>query len=228
MSEFQALTNETNSVDLEKEVKNLSKEVQKIEDTFEDAKNDLTDQIAQTNKAIEKVKEEEKAKKLRLKELSSEIDNLHYELRNGENLIEKLKEEWEKIPKDISRSIFVKKIKDIQSNLGKQRHIFAQINHELETLTTNAKVQDSTLNKVCVEFENLIITKDPKRSDLLYSRIFAVYNEFKHCYSKTISNLEVQEKLKKEAQSLEVQVEIMKTKKYEEKLEQLKAEILQN
>ena len=227
MSEFQALTNENDSKNLKTEVESIKSELSKIEETFESAKDDLKEQIRHTNTELEGLKEKEEGKRLRLDELTKEIDSLHYQLRNGENLITKLKEEWENIPKEISRSLFVKKIKDIQSNLGKQRHIFAQIHNELEALTSSIRLQDQTLNRVYIEFENSLISKDPKRSDLLYSRIFAVYNEFKQVYAKTISNLEVQEKLKKESQSLEVQVEILKSKKYEEKLEQLRQEILE-
>lgn len=227
MSEINALSDDSQSQNLTKEVNSLANEVSKIEETVESATTDLNDKISHTKRALEKLDEEEESKKLKLKELSSEIDSMHYELRNGEQLIERLKDEWENIPKEISRSVFVKKIKDIQGNLGKQRHIITQAQNDLENVSSRVKLNENMLNRTYIEFENLMISKDPKRSDLLFSRIFTVYNEFKFAYAKTISNLEVQEKLKKELQSLEIQVEILKTKKFDEKLEQLRAEIMQ-
>jgi hypothetical protein len=125
-------------------------------------------------------KENYKEKFESYKENKNVLKSFIIEIKQKDDLIKQLKEEFEGLPKNIERQIFVFKILDVVKNIENQKLEINKYLMDNKRLESEIPKLDLELNKIFSETENLIYldSKKEESSKIIYSNIVEMKSSF--------------------------------------------------
>ena len=123
--------------DLEKENKQLTKDIDEIEEEWRKHKEEIQKGIREYENEIEAKKEKFNELKEKIKQYDENYEKLEANLRSDTSQIEVLQQEYAKGPKDVNILAYIKKINDTHNNLKKQKAEYAKVANKRKILPTS-------------------------------------------------------------------------------------------
>lgn len=113
--------------DLEKENRQLTKDIDEIEEEWRKHKEEIQKGIKEYESEMESKKEKFNELKEKIKQYDENYEKLEVNMRSDTSQIEALQIEYAKGPKDLNILAYIKKINDTHNNLKKQKAEYAKV-----------------------------------------------------------------------------------------------------
>eukprot|EP01017_Pseudomicrothorax_dubius_P043126 TRINITY_DN712_c0_g2_i1.p1 TRINITY_DN712_c0_g2~~TRINITY_DN712_c0_g2_i1.p1 ORF type:complete len:256 (-),score=100.57 TRINITY_DN712_c0_g2_i1:97-864(-) len=215
---------EKSQEELNKEVKTLEAEIGESKKEWQVHRKEAMDAIKHVKGEIEVKREKFEELKDKMKFIDEDYDRLTENIKNNIEQRKALNEEFQKIPKEITRAAFVKRITDIHTNVSKQKTDLGKILRELKELEESITTSANTLERYCTEIDNFLV-QHPKKAENVYRTIAKHFKEFKEIFEKTRQLINEMGKNKLDSRELEQKIELLQSRKYKENIDKLSQDL---
>ncbi|OXA51730.1 coiled-coil domain-containing protein 22 [Folsomia candida] len=195
----------------------------KLSQQWEIHRQPLIDRI-RNKKSVEEMSEADKIVE-EGRHLKATLKLMGQEARNKEAMCNKLLIEYEKLPKDLSRSSYTRRIGEIIGNIKKQKKEIAKVLGQTKEIQKDINTLSGRLDRTFAVADELIFKVADKDKNVAhsYKLLVAIHSDF----SRIIKTLEEIGNLKRQQRQEEDKLEFEKGKSVEDKLNRLKADMAQ-
>jgi len=157
--------------------------------------------------------------------LKSTLKAMGQDARNKEAAYTQLLVEYDKLPKDLSRSSYTRRIGEIIGNIKKQKKEIGKVLIDTNLIQKDINTLSGRLDRTFAVADELIFKLADKDKNVAqsYKLLVAIHSDF----SRIIKNLEEIGNLKRQQRDLEDKRELEMGKSVEDKLNRLKADMTQ-
>jgi len=175
----------------EKELKStcsqLESDIQEIKDEWAKQKTKAVSKIEKYKATIEENKEKLEEIKSKIKFLETDYDALNQKIRTNQEIKLYLQNEYQNLPKEVSRNIFIKRINEINASYMKQKSELNKILNDVEDVEKTMGYNTSLIERYSTEIENFLKT-NPK-PDNLTKAILKMYHDYQQIFETTTKKL---------------------------------------
>lgn len=117
---------------LQMEVGKLKEELDEMKEQWNELKKPISTEIAQQKQDLSDMKVEYKYKMDKIKDTQKGIKEALEDLAHKKEVLAFLNDQWEKMPKDVNRNQYLKRIHEIIENLKKQKEDIRQVLEDIK------------------------------------------------------------------------------------------------
>lgn len=195
---------------LQNQVGELKKELDVLQEEWKEYKKPLTDEINEQKQDITDKKVEYQYKMDKIKDIKKEIKDTIQDLEHKKELLVYLQNQWEKLPQDVNRNQYLKRINEIIANLKAQKVEIKNILGEITDIQKDTDALIEQIKKLDVEVEDYIFNEAKK--DKIAKEIYKEITQLKDDFDKLTTNIQEQNKLKSTIREIETKSEDFRIK----------------
>jgi len=211
----------------EKELKTtcvqLEQDIQEINEEWTKQKTKVVSKIEKYKVTIEENKEKLEEIKSKIKFLETDYDALNLKIRTNQEIKIYLQNEYQNLPKEVSRNVFIKRINEINASYMKQKSELNKILSDVDDVEKKMGYNSSLIERYSTEIENAL-RANPK-PDNLTKAILKMYNDYQTIFQTTTKNLQEHGTNKLEARDLERKIENFQSKGYSNLITKLESDL---
>eukprot|EP00347_Sterkiella_histriomuscorum_P009969 403339184 len=223
LNELQKLGNQDLKV-LQTEVSQIKRELDDLKSEWEEYKKPINEEIFEKKQEINEKRIEYQYKNDKIKGIKKEIKEAIQELDHKKQLAQHMEVEFTKIPKDLNRNQYLKRIYEIIANLKAQKQEIKTILQEIKDIQGETEKVIVHIKKIDVEVEDFIFNEAKK--DKVATNIYKEIMRLKENFDRLITNIQEQNKLKNGIREVETKLEDFRIKyKNMEEINKLEADL---
>ncbi|CDW88196.1 UNKNOWN [Stylonychia lemnae] len=223
LNELQKLGNQDLRV-LQTEVSQIKKELDDLKSEWEEYKKPINEEIFEKKQEINEKRIEYQYKNEKIKNIKKEIKEAIQEIEHKKQLASFMEQEFTKIPKDLNRNQYLKRIYEIIANVKAQKVEIKTILDEIKDIQSETEKVMTQIKKIDTEVEDFIFNEAKK--DKTATNIYKEIMRLKENFDKLITNIQEQNKLKNGIREVETKLEDFRIKyKNMEEINKLEADL---
>lgn len=195
---------------LDQEIADLESKYADLKKQLEEYQQPLEEEIREGKEELQDMKAEYGFKANQIKEIKKQIKKSLAELKYKKEMLKFMEEEYAKIPKDINRNQYIKRINEVVNNVKLQQE---EIQRSLSDLTSiNEKTNEDirVINKLDKEVEDMLFK--PAQKEKTSKKIYEEYLSLKDAFSKLITTVQDQNTVKNATRGVNSDIEAFKGK----------------
>ena len=169
------------------QVQELQKELDVLKEEWNEFKKPITDEIATKKQDISSTKVEYKYKIDKIKDIKKEVKEAILLLEEKKENLKYMNIQWEKLPKDINRNQYLKRINEIIQKLKSQKEEIHTILKDIVSIQGDTDKLVEQIKKIDTEVEDYIFNEAKK--DKVAKDIYKEIQELKDDFDKLTTNV---------------------------------------
>jgi len=204
-------TVETNGIEkLDEEVKELEGKFDGLHQQLEEYQKPLEEEIYTKKNKLKDMKLEYGFKHDQIKEIKKNIKKSLAELKYKKEMLKFMEEEYSKIPKDINRNQYIKRINEVVGNVKLQQEEIQRTLKDLDRVEEDSKAQVEKISRIDGEVKEMLVKSAKK--DKVSKGIYQEMMRLKECFNKLVENAQGQNNMKNATREVQMNVESFKGK----------------
>lgn len=195
---------------LQGQVGELHKELNDLKAEWEEYTKPINQEIFSKKQDITDRKVEYQYKIDKIKDIKKEIKETVQELEHKKEMLAYYNQQWEKMPKDINRNQYLKRINEIIGNLKSQKEEIKKILVEIKDIQDSTESLMADLKKIDAQVEDFIFNEAKK--DKVAKEIYKDIVSLKEDFDQLITNIQEQNKMKTNIREIETKCEDFRIK----------------
>ena len=195
---------------LQGEVGQIKKELDELQAEWNEYTKPITDEIFQQKQDISEKKVEYKYKVDKIKDLKRETKEAIQTLEHKKEMIKYLSTQWDKMPKDMNRNQYLKRIYEIINNLKQQKVDIKNMLSDIQSIQKDTEALITEIKKLDAEMEDYIFNEAKK--DKVAKEVYKEIQALKEDFDQLTTNIQEQNKLKSNIREIDTKNEDFRIK----------------
>ena len=195
---------------LDQEISELEGKLRDLQKQLEDYKQPIQEEILHKKEKLKDMKLEYNYKHDQIKDIKKQIKKSLAELKYKKEMLKFMEEEYSKIPKDINRNQYIKRINEIVNNVKTQQEEIQRSLSDLNLIQENTNNEIRKISKLDKEVENMLFK--PAQKDKTSKKIYEEFLSLKDAFSKLIGNVQNQNLILNSTKEVNSNIEAFKGK----------------
>ena len=195
---------------LQGQVGELHKELDDLKAEWDEYKKPINEEIFEQKQNISDKKVEYQYKVDKIKEIKKEIKDAIQELEHKKEMLKYYNDQWNKMPKDINRHQYLKRINEIIGNLKTQKNEIKTILGEIQDIQGETEEVMGLIKQIDSQVEEFVFNEAKK--DKVAKEIYKEINSLKEDFDQLITNIQEQNKIKTNIREIETKCEDFRIK----------------
>ena len=188
----------------------MKKELEDLRSEWEEYKKPINEEIFEKKQEINEKRVEYQYKQEKIKALKREIKEAIGELEHKKQTLQFMEAEFAKMPKDLNRNQYLKRINEIIVNLKAQKQEIKAILEEIRDIQKDTENVVQGIKKLDNDVEEFIFNEAKK--DKVATSIYKEIVRLKENFDKLVVNIQEQNKLKNGIREVETKLEDFRIK----------------
>lgn len=195
---------------LQAQVGTIKTELDELKEEWNEYKKPIADELQNEKQGIADKRVEYQYKIDKIKDLKKDVKQTIEDLQHKKDMVVHLEAQWVKMPKDINRNEYLKRIYDIIQNQKSQKVEIKNILQEIQVIKkeTDQLVQD--VKKIDKDLEEYIFNEAKK--DKIAKELYKEVDTLKENFDVLITNVQEQSKLKSNMKEVETKTDDFRIK----------------
>ena len=179
---------------LDKELADLEKNFQDLQKQWEDYQKPIQEEIYEEKNKLKDMKLEYGFKQEQISQIKKNIKKSLAELKYKKEMLKFMEEEYSKLPKDINRNQYIKRINDVVSNVKVQQEEIQNTLNDINNIQSESTSMIKKISKMDKEVEDMLFKSAQKEK--LSKSLYEEYVAMKDSFNSLIMNIQNQNILK--------------------------------
>lgn len=198
-----------------KGVKGLDEELKDLEDKYGDLRRQLDDyqkpleeEIYRKKNKLKDMKLEYSFKHEQIKEIKKNIKKSLAELKYKKEMLKFIEEEYAKIPKDVNRNQYIKRINEVVNNVKSQQDEIKRTLSDITQIQNESYDQLKKISKLDKEVEDILFK--PAQKDKVCKSLYESFIHLKDAFKTLIDNVQSQNTVRNATKEVQLKIDSFK------------------
>ncbi|CAI2361871.1 unnamed protein product [Moneuplotes crassus] len=195
---------------LDQEIADLEAKFSELQKQLDEYQKPIEEEIRTGNEELQDMKLEYGFKANQIKDIKKQIKKALAELKYKKEMLKFMEEEYSKIPKDINRNQYIKRINEVVNNVKLQQEEIQRSLKDLTSIQEEISDEIRKISKLDKEIEDMLFK--PAQKDKIAKKIYEEYLSLKDAFSKLIETVQSQNLAKNATKEVSSNIEAFKGK----------------
>lgn len=192
---------------LQGETASLNEELEKLKTEWDEYKKPINEEIFANKQMLNERKVEYQYKNEKIKDLKKDFKKAVEDLEHKKKVHEYMKVEVEKMPKDVNRNQYLKRINEIIKTLKDQKKEIIGVLDDVKAIQKDTEAVLAQTKAIDNDVETIIFDDASKKKDKTAKDIYEQVQSLKKNFNLVITNVQEQNKIKNQIRDVETKNE---------------------